>query len=304
MDWKNRLQEKLQEILTEDEIRIAEPMSAHTTFHIGGPAALFVEPKTEEKIRLVLEIIQNEGVDYFVLGRGSDLLVSDRGYNGVIVSTAGLDKIAVEGEQIVAGAGVFLADLSKTAAEAKLMGLEFSCGIPGSVGGAIFMNAGAYESEISHVLSEALILESDGIVHWVPMEDLDLGYRHSNIEEKKRTILAGRFTLKKGNPEEINAKILDLTRRREEKQPLEYPSAGSTFKRPKGYFAGKLISDAGLCGYQRGGAQVSKKHCGFVINVDHATAEDVYGLIGDVQRIVKEKFGVELHPEVRMLGEF
>ena len=304
MDWKNRLQEKLQEILTEDEIRIAEPMSAHTTFHIGGPAALFVEPKTEEKIKLVLEIIQNEGVDYFVLGRGSDLLVSDRGYNGVIVSTAGLDKIAVEGEQIVAGAGVFLADLSKTAAEAKLMGLEFSCGIPGSVGGAIFMNAGAYESEISHVLSEVLILESDGIIHWVPMEDLDLGYRHSNIEEKKRTSLAGRFTLKKGNPEEINAKILDLTRRREEKQPLEYPSAGSTFKRPKGYFAGKLISDAGLCGYQRGGAQVSKKHCGFVINVDHATAEDVYGLIGDVQRIVKEKFGVELHPEVRMLGEF
>ena len=157
MDWKNRLQEKLQEVLTEDEIRIAEPMSAHTTFHIGGPAALFVEPKTEEKIKLVLEIIQNEGVDYFVLGRGSDLLVSDRGYNGVIVSTAGLDKIAVEGVQIVAGAGVFLADLSKTAAEAKLMGLEFSCGIPGSVGGAIFMNAGAYESEISHVLSEALI---------------------------------------------------------------------------------------------------------------------------------------------------
>ena len=304
MDWKNRLQEKLQEVLTEDEIRVAEPMSAHTTFHIGGPAALFVEPKTEEKIKLVLEIIQNEGVDYFVLGRGSDLLVSDRGYNGVIVSTAGLDKIAVEGEQIVAGAGVFLADLSKTAAEAKLMGLEFSCGIPGSVGGAIFMNAGAYESEISHVLSEALILESDGIIHWVPMEDLDLGYRNSNIEEKKRTILAGRCTLKKGNPEEINAKILDLTRRREEKQPLEYPSAGSTFKRPKGYFAGKLISDAGLCGYQRGGAQVSKKHCGFVINVDHATAEDVYGLIGDVQRIVKEKFGVELHPEVRMLGEF
>lgn len=304
MDWKNRLQEKLQEILAEDEIRIAEPMSAHTTFHIGGPAALFVEPKTEEKIKLVLEIIQNEGANYFVLGRGSDLLVSDRGYDGVIVSTAGLDKIVVEGEQIVAGAGVFLADLSKTAAEAKLMGLEFSCGIPGSVGGAIFMNAGAYESEISHVLSEALILERDGIIHWVPVKDLDLGYRHSNIEEKKRTILAGSFTLKKGNPEEINAKILDLTRRREEKQPLEYPSAGSTFKRPKGYFAGKLISDAGLCGYQRGGAQVSKKHCGFVINVDHATAEDVYGLIGDVQRIVKEKFGVELHPEVRMLGEF
>ena len=221
MDWKNRLQEKLQEILAEDEIRIAEPMSAHTTFHIGGPAALFVEPKTEEKIKLVLEIIQNEGANYFVLGRGSDLLVSDRGYDGVIVSTAGLDKIVVEGEQIVAGAGVFLADLSKTAAEAKLMGLEFSCGIPGSVGGAIFMNAGAYESEISHVLSEALILERDGIIHWVPVKDLDLGYRHSNIEEKKRTILAGRFTLKKGNPEEINAKILDLTRRREEKQPLE-----------------------------------------------------------------------------------
>ncbi|MBM6774359.1 UDP-N-acetylmuramate dehydrogenase [Olsenella profusa] len=294
---------RLRSIVGEENVLENEPMSAHTTFRVGGPADLFVIPEDFDEVRDVLRACDEAGVERFVLGRGSDLLVSDEGYRGVIVAVAdGLTGVSVDGTEMTCQAGVDLREASEMACELGLSGLEFACGIPGSVGGACFMNAGAYDGCVADVLKCVRVLRPDGSFETIDVADLDLGYRHSRVATDGLVVLSATFALKKGDGEKIRAKMDDLTARREEKQPLELPSAGSTFKRPEGHFAGKLIMDAGLQGYQVGGAAVSKKHAGFVVNVGDATAADVHAVIGHVQDEVERQFGVRLEPEVRFLG--
>ena len=285
------------------ELRENEPMSEHTTFEIGGPADFYVIPEDFDEVRDVIAACKDAGVDYFVLGCGSDLLVSDEGYRGVIVAVAdGLVGVSVEDDEICCQAGVGLREASEMACELGLSGLEFACGIPGSVGGACFMNAGAYGGCMADALKEVRVLLPDGSVVDVPAGELDLGYRKSRIADEGWVVLSATFGLNPGDPQKIRATMDDLTHQREEKQPLDMPSAGSTFKRPEGHFAGKLITDAGLKGYQSGGAAVSKKHAGFVVNVGGATAADVHAVIEHVQDEVERQFSVRLEPEVRFLG--
>ena len=297
------LEWRLRAIVGEENLLVDEPMSEHTTFEIGGPADFYVIPEDFDEVRDVIAACKDAGVDYFVLGCGSDLLVSDEGYRGVIVAVAdGLVGVSVEDDEICCQAGVGLREASEMACELGLSGLEFACGIPGSVGGACFMNAGAYGGCMADALKEVRVLLPDGSVADVPAGELDLGYRKSRIADEGWVVLSATFGLNPGDPQKIRATMDDLTHQREEKQPLELPSAGSTFKRPEGHFAGKLITDAGLKGYQSGGAAVSKKHAGFVVNVGGATAADVHAVIEHVQDEVERQFSVRLEPEVRFLG--
>lgn len=297
------LEWRLRAIVGEENLLVDEPMSEHTTFEIGGPADFYVIPEDFDEVRDVIAACKDAGVEYFVLGCGSDLLVSDEGYRGVIVAVAdGLVGVSVEDDEICCQAGVGLREASEMACELGLSGLEFACGIPGSVGGACFMNAGAYGGCMADALKEVRILLPDGSVADVPAGELDLGYRKSRIADEGWVVLSATFGLNPGDPQKIRATMDDLTHQREEKQPLELPSAGSTFKRPEGHFAGKLITDAGLKGYQSGGAAVSKKHAGFVVNVGGATASDVHAVIEHVQDEVERQFSVRLEPEVRFLG--
>ncbi len=294
---------KLLQIVGEDNLSFDEPMSEHTTFEIGGPADFYVAPESIDELKDVIALCRDEGVPYFVLGRGSDLLVADEGYRGVIVALSeGLLHVSVDGETLSCQAGVTLREASEMACELGLTGLEFACGIPGSIGGAVFMNAGAYGGCMADVLREARVLTPDGSVVTLAKDELDLGYRTSRVRTEGLIVLDATFDLMESDPEKIRETMDDLTRRREEKQPLELPSAGSTFKRPEGHFAGKLIMDAGLKGYQVGGAAVSEKHAGFVVNLGGATAADVHAVIAHVQDEVKRQFGVELEPEVQFLG--
>ena len=294
---------RLRSIVGEENVLVDEPMSEHTTFKVGGPADLYVIPDDYDEVREVISAVREAGEKYFLLGRGSDLLVSDEGYRGVIIAIAyGLMGVAVEGDEMCCQAGVNLREASEMACELGLSGLEFACGIPGSVGGACYMNAGAYDGCMADVLKEVRVLTAEGDVCDLGVDELDLGYRHSRIADEGMVVLSATFDLTRADGEKIREKMDDLTRRREEKQPLELPSAGSTFKRPEGHFAGKLISDAGLQGYQVGGAAVSKKHAGFVVNVGGATATDVHAVIEHVQAEVERQFGVRLEPEVRFLG--
>jgi UDP-N-acetylmuramate dehydrogenase len=294
---------KLRSIVGEDNVLVNEPMSEHTSFEIGGPADLFVIPEDFDEVHDVIDACKQEGVPYFVLGRGSDLLVADEGYRGVIVAVAdGLVGVSVDDDEMWCQAGVTLREASEMACELGLSGLEFACGIPGSIGGACFMNAGAYGGCMADVLKNVHVLHQDGHEETIPVDELDLGYRHSRIADEGMVVLSATFDLDRGDPEKIRETMDELTRRREEKQPLELPSAGSTFKRPEGYFVGKLVTDAGLRGYQVGGAAVSKKHAGFVVNVGGATAADVRAVIAHVQDEVERQFGVRLEPEVRFLG--
>lgn len=294
---------RLRAIVGEDNVRADEPMSDHTTFKVGGPADLYVVPESASEVRDVLLACEEAGVDCFVLGRGSDLLVSDEGYRGVIVAVGdGLMGVSVDGTEMTCQAGVDLREASEMACELGLSGLEFACGIPGSVGGACFMNAGAYGGCVADVLRSVRVLAADGSQDTLGVEDLALGYRQSRVASEGLVVLSATFGLERGDPERIRATMDDLMSRREEKQPLDLPSAGSTFKRPEGHFAGKLIMDAGLMGYQVGGAAVSTKHAGFVVNVGGATASDVHAVIEHVQDEVERQFGVRLEPEVRFLG--
>lgn len=297
---------RLERVVGEENVSSDEPMSEHTTFEVGGPADLFVEPVTSEQICEVVEICREAGVDFRVIGRGSNLLVSDDGFRGVVICTAGaLDNAGVDGRTMRCDAGVSLADAAEMACELGLSGLEFASGIPGTVGGAVFMNAGAYDGQIADVIGEARVLDPEtGEIFDLSAKELELGYRTSKVRRDGLVCLWATFNLKPGEMENIRATIDDLTARREEKQPLEMPSAGSTFKRPEGYFAGKLISDAGLRGCKVGGAQVSEKHAGFVVNAGGATAADILNLIRHVQDEVRSQFGVELEPEVQMMGRF
>ena len=293
-----------------------EPMKKHTTFRIGGPADYYAEPDVSQISKLI-EIAKACDMPVAVIGNGSNLLVGDKGIRGLVIGIGkGLSTIEVteavaqqstaqgNGHVITAGAGAILAAVAAKAAEASLSGLEFASGIPGSVGGAVVMNAGAYGGEIKDVLIDATVLTAEGELRIVTRDELDLSYRHSIVPEKGYIVLSARFRLTPKPQDEIKSYMAELRAKRVEKQPLEYPSAGSTFKRPEGYFAGKLIMDAGLRGYSVGDAQVSEKHCGFVVNKGEATAADVLTLIKDVQETVLKQFGVKLEPEVKMIGEF
>lgn len=294
---------KLRQIVGEDNVLIDEPMSEHTTFEIGGPADLFVIPEATDEVRDAILACREAGVDYFVLGNGSDLLVSDDGYRGVIIGLAdGFTNVSIDDVEMTCQAGVSLREASEMACELGLTGLEFACGIPGSVGGACFMNAGAYDGCIADVLKSVRCLMPDGSIESIPIADLAMGYRASRVRTDGLVVLTATFRLRKADPEAIRTRMDELTIKRESKQPLDKPSAGSTFKRPEGYYAGKLIMDAGLQGYQVGGAAVSKKHAGFVVNLGGATAADVRAVIAHVQDEVQRQFGVRLEPEVRFLG--
>ena len=297
--------ERFSNLLGNEKVRINEPMNRHTTFRIGGPADYFLLPSSSEEVKGILEICKEESLQYFILGNGSNLLVSDEGYRGVIIQLyRNYGGLTVEGTEIRAGAGVLLSQIAATARNESLTGFEFAGGIPGTLGGAVVMNAGAYGGELKDVLKEAVVMDREGNIFTVPVEKLAMGYRTSLVKTAGYLVLEAVISLKKGSQEEIRDTMKDLTDRRISNQPLEYPSAGSTFKRPEGYFAGKLIMDAGLRGYQVGGAQVSEKHCGFVINKGNATAADVCRLMADVQAKVQEQFGVTLEPEVKFLGDF
>ncbi len=296
---------QLESMLPAGQIRRNEPMAEHTTFRVGGPAAVYVEAASIGELKNICSLCKKEDIPFVILGNGSNLLVSDKGYDGVVIAlTKDFTTIETEGERIRAGAAAKLSAVARKALEETLTGFEFASGIPGSVGGAVRMNAGAYGSEIKDVLIEATVLTPEGEVMILPAENLELGYRTSCVEKNDYIVLEACFGLRPGERDKISEKMEDLAERRRTKQPLEYPSAGSTFKRPEGYFAGKLIEDAGLRGFALGGAQVSEKHCGFVINRDHATADDIYRLCQEVKRRVYEDSGVELEMQVRLLGEF
>lgn len=280
-------------------------MKNHTTFRVGGPARFFVSPGGSRELAAVINVCRAAGSGWFILGNGSNLLVSDSGFDGVVIEMRnGFDTVCAEGSQIYAGAGALLSQIARRAADAGLTGLEFAAGIPGTLGGAAVMNAGAYGSEMKDVLSFVRVLKPDGTEADIPAEELELGYRTSCIPRRGYVVLGAQFSLQAGSREEILARMEELAAARRSKQPLEYPSAGSTFKRPEGYFAGKLIQDAGLKGFQVGGAQVSEKHSGFVINRGGASASDVMELCRQVSERVKEQFGVELEMEVKTLGRF
>jgi len=292
-------------IVDKERVLRDEPMKKHTTFRVGGNADYFVMPKTIQEVKAVVDLCRHMDMPYYVVGNGSNLLVSDNGYRGVIVQIfKEMNAITVEEDCVHAQAGALLSKVGSVALEEELSGFEFAAGIPGTVGGAVVMNAGAYGGEMKDILANATVLTEDGEVLTLKNDELELGYRTSIIAKKNYIVLEVVYKLLKGDKEEIRAKMDELKVQRVTKQPLEYPSAGSTFKRPEGYFAGKLIQDAGLRGFQVGGAQVSEKHCGFVINKEEATAADIVELMKQVADKVYQEFGVTLEPEVKRLGEF
>ena len=288
-----------------ENVRRQEPMSLHTTFRIGGPADLFVTPGSIQAVADGIRICKETQTPCAVIGNGSNLLVSDTGYRGVIIQIGrNLNQVSVNGEEIRAQAGAMLSVIAKTALSESLTGFEFASGIPGTLGGAAVMNAGAYGGEMKDVLTEVTVLTREGEIRTIPAEKLEMGYRTSLAAKNGWIILEAVLKFQKGDAEAIRGRMEELKMQRVTKQPLDLPSAGSTFKRPEGYFAGKLIMDAGLRGFTVGGAQISEKHCGFVVNKGGATAEDVRNLICAVQKKVQEDAGVKLEPEVKFLGEF
>ena len=297
--------DKLTSVIAKERVYVDEPMSRHTTFRVGGPADFFVTPKAKEEVRDVIRICKEAGMPYYIIGNGSNLLVSDAGYRGVIVQIyKEMNEVKVEGDLVKAQAGALLSGIAAKALGAELSGFEFASGIPGTIGGACVMNAGAYGGEMKDVLESVTVLTGEGKIIELGRNELELGYRTSVIAKEGYIVLGAVLKLERGNGEKIKTYMDELKEKRVTKQPLEYPSAGSTFKRPEGYFAGKLIEDAGLRGFQVGGAQVSEKHCGFVINKGEATAADICRLMQDVSDKVQAQFGVVLEPEVKMIGEF
>ncbi|HMM21875.1 MAG TPA: UDP-N-acetylmuramate dehydrogenase [Selenomonadales bacterium] len=296
---------QLETVIDRRRLLVDEPMSRHTTFRIGGPADYLILPSSAEEVAAVLSIARSHGVPVTILGNGSNVLVLDNGVRGAVVKFGEtMGYIRHDGDVVIAGAGASLGDVSRFAASCELTGLEFAVGIPGSIGGAVFMNAGAYDGEISNVVSAVTaVCQSGGKLKRFTREEIRFGYRDSVFQHNDCIVCEVELTLKYGENSDIQQKMEDYTSRREAKQPIEMPSAGSTFKRPPGYFAGTLIEQAGLKGFNIGGAQVSEKHAGFIVNAGGATAADVLALIGEVQRRVHAEFGVKLHPEVRIIGE-
>lgn len=302
---EEKFYDQLIHTLDKERVLLKELMSKHTTFRVGGAADYFVMPKTATEVEAVISICRRSKTPYYVLGNGSNLLVGDKGYRGVIIQIGKeMSSIIIEETALRVQAGALLSRIAKEAADHSLTGMEFAAGIPGTLGGAVVMNAGAYGGEMKDILQEVTVLNGEGQVMVLSNEELELGYRTSVVARKGYIVLEAVIRLENGNKEEIRGYMDELRNKRVSKQPLEYPSAGSTFKRPEGYFAGKLIQDTGLCGFQVGGAQVSEKHCGFVINKGNATAADIISLMQQVSEKVNEKFGVTLEPEVKRLGEF
>jgi UDP-N-acetylmuramate dehydrogenase len=298
--------EKLLGAADKDHIKVGEEMRKHTSFRVGGPAACFVTPADEKELAAVLILCRREEVPFFILGNGSNLLVGDVGFDGVVVSMDCLNSCQADKETgiVKAGAGASLARIAQEAYRASLTGFEFAAGIPGTLGGAVVMNAGAYGSEMKEVLRSVKVLTPEGEVRELSADQLSLAYRTSCIIPKQYVVLEAKIRLRDGDEVSIKNRMDELARRRKEKQPLEYPSAGSTFKRPEGHFAGKLIEEAGLRGFSLGGAQVSEKHCGFVINKGSATAADIRNLCEEVKKRVLKQSGVALEMEVKTLGKF
>ncbi len=291
--------EALKGYVPEENIFLNEPMAGHTTFRIGGPADCLLQIENEEQLKKVLRYLILVEEPYFVLGNGSNLLVSDHGYHGVILQIGRkMNGIQVDGCQITAQAGAPLSLVAKTAQEHGLAGLEFASGIPGTVGGGVVMNAGAYDGEMSQVVTQVGVVSREGESMEFDNSTMEFGYRTSALRNNSFTVTSVTFRLKPGEKDRIQARMDELMAKRKEKQPLEYPSAGSVFKRPEGYFAGKLIMDAGMRGYQTGGARVSDKHCGFIVNAGNATAQDVLDVICEIRERVKERFGVDLELEI------
>ena len=299
-----RILENIESVVANGRVMVDEPMKHHTTFKIGGPADLLVEPSSIEEVESVLKICRSEDIPVTVIGNGSNLLVRDGGIRGVVVKIAEmLSDVSVYEEKIVAEAGALMSKISSKALEHSLGGFEFASGIPGTIGGAVTMNAGAYGGEIKDYVSAVICIDSKGQVKEYSGEEMAFGYRKSLVQTEGLVVLSVEISLKRGNRDEIKSKIDDYTERRTSKQPLHLASGGSTFKRPEGHFAGKLIEDAGLRGLRHKNIQVSEKHCGFVVNLGESKAEDVLNLIGVVQKTVYDKFGIQLEPEIRIIGE-
>ena len=289
--------------LDKESVKTDEILSEYVNFKVGGPADILLIPKTKEQFIKSVSICRENEIPFYVIGNGSNILVRDGGFRGVVISLLELNSIVVKGEKIVADCGAMLKNVSDAAKLSSLTGVEFACGIPGTIGGAVYMNAGAYGGEMRDIIESVEIIDETGEIKILSNKKMKFKYRSSIAMEKGYTILSATIELETGDVKTIKDLIADLTNKREDKQPLDYPSAGSTFKRPVGYFAGQLIEQAGLKGYTVGGAQVSEKHSGFVINKGSATARDILDVIEHVQKTVKEKDGVDLHTEVRIIGE-
>lgn len=298
------LYEFLVSVVPKENVLENEPMSKHTTFRVGGEAKCFVKVDTKEQLAKIIKYLNLVGREYFILGNGSNLLVGDKGYQGIVIDMTNLNKITVVGEKITAQAGALLSIAAKEALSNSLTGIEFASGIPGTIGGAVIMNAGAYDGEMKQVVKSVTVLNTEGEELVFDNATMEFSYRSSSIKNAKFVVVEAELELQKGDAQAIKAKMDDFAQRRREKQPLNYASAGSTFKRPEGHFAGKLIMDANLRGYNIGGARVSEKHCGFVINDGSACAADIKELMEEVIERVKEKFGVQLEPEIIKLGDF
>lgn len=300
---KQRWFEDLITQLGPKNVKIDEALNLHTMTRMGGVADIFVTPETEDETAFIVQYAHKHNIPLLLLGNGSNMVVRDGGVRGIVLRLENLNKITINGNRVIAESGADIIDVSRAVASETLTGLEFACGIPGSIGGAMAMNAGAYGGEIQDVIVQSTVLTQEGEKLVLSKEELELGYRKSIITKKGYYVLSAEFELSPGNQEEIDAKIADLTFQRESKQPLEYPSAGSVFKRPPGYFAGKLIQDSGLQGKGFGGAEVSTKHAGFIVNKNNATATDYISTIEMVKKTVQENFGVELELEVKIVGE-
>lgn len=295
--------ETLVSMTGEKNVLLNEPMKNHTSFRTGGAADIFVSPDGKDSLKEIVKLFKEKNIPFYIFGNGSNMLVSDRGIEGAVIHIGnGFSSVEVNGNEITAGAGVLLSSVASTALENSLTGFEFASGIPGSFGGAVFMNAGAYGSEIKNVIKSVLVLDESFQLKELSKDEMELGYRSSVFQKKNYIILGGTIVLEKGNKDEILSRMNELNAKRREKQPLNFASAGSTFKRPEGYFAGKLIEDSGLKGKTVGGAQVSEKHAGFIVNTGDATTDDILNLIDFCKKTVYEKFGVIIEPEVRITG--
>ncbi|WP_287173085.1 UDP-N-acetylmuramate dehydrogenase [Staphylococcus sp.] len=300
---KSDILNDLKSIIPDNIIKVDEPLKRYTYTETGGEADFYLSPTKNEEVQAIVSYAYNNNIPVTYLGNGSNIIIREGGIRGIVLSLLSLDHIDVSDDAIIAGSGAAIIDVSRVARDHVLTGLEFACGIPGSIGGAVFMNAGAYGGEVKDCIDYALCVNEKGDLIKLTTEELELDYRNSIVQKKHLVVLEAAFTLMPGNLDEIQAKMDDLTERRESKQPLEYPSCGSVFQRPPGHFAGKLIQDSDLQGHRIGGVEVSKKHAGFMVNVDNGTATDYEDLIHHVQRTVKDKFDVELNTEVRIIGE-
>lgn len=289
--------------LPEITLLIDEPLMNYTFTKTGGPADVLAFPKNQEEVKKLVDYARDQEIPWIVLGNASNLIVRDGGIRGLVIMLTEMNEVRIDGTIVSAEAGAKLIDTTYAALEGSLTGFEFACGIPGSIGGAVYMNAGAYGGEIKDVFAEADILFADGTIRTMTQEEMAFDYRHSQLQEEKTIVLTARFQLTQGEYDTIKARMDELTELRESKQPLEYPSCGSVFKRPQGHYTGQLIQQAGLQGLQWGGAQISEKHAGFIVNIDHATATDYVGLIAHIQEEIKKKFDVSLETEVRIIGE-